>query len=117
MKFRAIYLILQASYAGYRVSYTYKELAAAYALAGKLEDAKIALAEALGLSPNLTINGWREQIPNRLCLKASARRGYRRGDCAFGGMRHDARSLSGTDEKLTSSRAFLRSVAKTAPNE
>jgi tetratricopeptide (TPR) repeat protein len=51
----AIDLIRQAIDAGYRVSYTYKELAAAYALAGKADDAKIALAEALRLSPNLTI--------------------------------------------------------------
>jgi adenylate cyclase len=51
----AIDLIRQAIEAGYRVSYTYKELAAAYALAGKLDDAKIALAEALRLSPKLTI--------------------------------------------------------------
>ena len=39
----------------YRVSYTYRELAAAYALAGKMEDAKTALAEALRLDPTLTI--------------------------------------------------------------
>src|SRR6185503_10087378 len=51
----AIDLIRQSIDAGYRVSYTYKELAAAYALAGKADDAKIALAEALRLSPKLTI--------------------------------------------------------------
>ena len=51
----AIDLIHQSIDAGYRVSYTYRELAAAYALAGKMEDAKTALAEALRLDPTLTI--------------------------------------------------------------
>jgi adenylate cyclase len=51
----AIDLIRQSIDAGYRVSYTYKELAAAYALAGKMDEARTALAEALRLSPKLTI--------------------------------------------------------------
>ena len=51
----AIELIRQSIDAGYRVSYTYKELAAAYALAGKMDEARTALAEALRLSPKLTI--------------------------------------------------------------
>jgi tetratricopeptide (TPR) repeat protein len=51
----AIDLIHKAIDAGYHASYPYKELAAAYALAGKMDDAKIALAEALRLSPNLTV--------------------------------------------------------------
>jgi tetratricopeptide (TPR) repeat protein len=51
----AIDLIHQSIDAGYRVSYTYRELAAAYALAGKMEDAKAALAEALRVDPTLTI--------------------------------------------------------------
>jgi tetratricopeptide (TPR) repeat protein len=51
----AIDLIRQSIDAGYRAMYTYKELAAAYALAGKMEDAKTALAEALRLDPTLTV--------------------------------------------------------------
>jgi len=51
----AIDLIHQSIDAGYRVSYTYRELAAAYALKGKMEDAKTALAEALRLDPTLTV--------------------------------------------------------------
>jgi tetratricopeptide (TPR) repeat protein len=51
----AIDLIRQAIDAGYRSSYPYRELAAAYALAGKAEDAKTALAEARRLSPTLTV--------------------------------------------------------------
>jgi adenylate cyclase len=41
--------------AGYRASYPYRELAAAYALAGKADDAKAALAEARRLTPTLTV--------------------------------------------------------------
>jgi adenylate cyclase len=51
----AIDLIHQSIDAGYRVSYTYRELAAAYELKGKMEDAKTALAEALRLDPTLTV--------------------------------------------------------------
>ncbi|MGO8833343.1 MAG: tetratricopeptide repeat protein, partial [Roseiarcus sp.] len=51
----AIDLVHQSIDAGYRVSYTYRELAAAYALKGKMEDAKTALAEALRLDPALTV--------------------------------------------------------------
>jgi adenylate cyclase len=51
----AIDLIRQSIDAGFRVSYTYKELAAAYALAGKMDEARTALAEALRLGPKLTI--------------------------------------------------------------
>ena len=55
----AIDLIHQSIDAGYRVSYTYRELAAAYALEGKMDDAKTALAEALRLSPKLTVKSGR----------------------------------------------------------
>ena len=51
----AIDLIHQAIDAGYRSSYPYRELAAAYALAGKADEAKTALAEALRFSPKLTV--------------------------------------------------------------
>jgi adenylate cyclase len=50
----AIDLIHRAIDAGYRTSYTYSRLAAAYALEDKMDDAKTALAEALRLSPKLT---------------------------------------------------------------
>ena len=45
----------QAIDSGYRSSYPYRELAAAYALEGKMDDAKTALAEALRFSPKLTV--------------------------------------------------------------
>jgi adenylate cyclase len=51
----AIDLIHQAIDAGFRTNMPYRELAAAYALAGKADDAKTALAEALRLSPKLTV--------------------------------------------------------------
>jgi len=51
----AIDLIHRAIDDGYRQSYAYRELAAAYALAGKMDEAKTALAEALRLNPTLTV--------------------------------------------------------------
>jgi len=51
----AIELIHRAIDAGYRQSYPYRELAAAYALDGKADDANTALAEARRLSPQLTV--------------------------------------------------------------
>jgi adenylate cyclase len=42
---------------GYRVLFVYSYMAAAYALAGKMDEAKSALAEARRLNPNLTIKG------------------------------------------------------------
>lgn len=51
----AIDQLHQAIDAGYRSSYPYSQLAAAYALAGKTQDAGGALAEALKFSPDLTI--------------------------------------------------------------
>jgi adenylate cyclase len=71
----AIDLIRQSIDAGYRVSYTYKELAAAYALAGKPEDAKIALAEALRLSPNLTIKWVARTNPQPIVLEGLRKAG------------------------------------------
>jgi len=52
----AIELIQQAIEAGLRTSLPYRELAAAYALVGKMDEAKTALAEALRFSPKLTVN-------------------------------------------------------------
>ena len=43
--------------AGYPVFYAYSNLAAAYALAGKMDEAKTALAEARRLNPNSRSNG------------------------------------------------------------
>ena len=51
----AIDLLHQAIDAGYRSAFPYRELAAAYALEGKMDDAKTALAEALRQSPKLTV--------------------------------------------------------------
>jgi adenylate cyclase len=45
--------------AGWRAYQPYRGLAAAYALAGKMEEAKIALAEARGLNPLLTLK-WQQ---------------------------------------------------------
>jgi len=50
--------------AGYRVFLSYSMLAIAYALDGKLEEAKAALAEARRLNPKLTIKLMRERYPD-----------------------------------------------------
>lgn len=51
----AIHQLQSAIDSGFRTSYPYRELAAAYALVGKTEEAKTALAEALKFSPGLSI--------------------------------------------------------------
>jgi adenylate cyclase len=43
---------------GYRVLFVYSYMSAAYALAGQMDEAKSALAEARRLYPNLTIKEW-----------------------------------------------------------
>jgi adenylate cyclase len=50
--------------AGYRVFLSYSMLAIAYALDGKLEQAKTALAEARRLNPKLTMKLMRERYPD-----------------------------------------------------
>ena len=50
--------------AGYRQFVPYAMLAAAYALNGKMDDAKSALAEARRLNPNLTVKWFIEHSPN-----------------------------------------------------
>ena len=45
--------------AGYRSFYIYANLAAAYALEGKMDEAKSALAEARRLNPSLTVKWYR----------------------------------------------------------
>jgi adenylate cyclase len=71
----AIDLIRQAIDAGFRNSYAYKSLAAAYALAGKMDDAKTALAEALRQSPNLTIKWVARTNPNPVVLEGLRKAG------------------------------------------
>jgi adenylate cyclase len=64
----AIDQIHQAIDAGYRSSYPYRELAAAYALVGKADDAKTALAEALRVSPKLTVRSVARTNPLPIAL-------------------------------------------------
>src|SRR5260370_35580985 len=49
---------------GYRTFFAYTNLAAAYAHAGKMDEAKAALAEARRLNPNLTAKWMIEHTPN-----------------------------------------------------
>ena len=49
---------------GYRPFYAYTNLAAAYAHAGKMDEAKAALAEARRLNPAITIKWLKEHTPN-----------------------------------------------------
>jgi len=50
--------------AGDRTSGSYLELAAAYALSGKMDEAKAALAEARRINPDLTLKWMIERWPN-----------------------------------------------------
>ena len=49
---------------GYRAFYAYSNLAAAYAHAGKMDEAKTALSEARRVNPNLTVKWMSEHMPN-----------------------------------------------------
>ena len=71
----AIDLIHQAIDAGYRSSYPYRELAAAYALEGKMDDAKTALAEALRFSPKLTVKSVARTNPFPVALEGLRKAG------------------------------------------
>jgi adenylate cyclase len=62
---------------GFRTSYTYRGLAAAYALAGKTEEAKTALAEALKFSPNLTIKSVERTNPVPVVLEGLRKAGLK----------------------------------------
>jgi adenylate cyclase len=53
-----------ATDAGYRRFFVYTNLAAAYALEGKMDEAKTALAEALHLNPKLTVKWMIAHTPN-----------------------------------------------------
>jgi adenylate cyclase len=64
----AINQLHQAIDAGYRTSFPYRMLAAAYALEGKTDDAKTALAEALRFSPKLTVKSVARTNPNPVVL-------------------------------------------------
>jgi tetratricopeptide (TPR) repeat protein len=48
---------------GHRPYYAYTNLAAAYAHAGKLDEAKVALAEARRVNPAITVNWLKEHTP------------------------------------------------------
>ena len=50
--------------ASYRVFFAYSNLAAAYALEGKMDEAKTALAEARRIFPNLTVKWMIAHTPN-----------------------------------------------------
>ena len=71
----AIDQIHQAIDAGYLSSYPYRELAAAYALVGKADDAKTALAEALRFSPKLTVKSVARTNPLPVVLEGLRKAG------------------------------------------
>ena len=56
--------IARRSTSGYRAFFVYTNLAAAYAHAGKMDEAKAALAEARRLNPKLTVKWMIEHTPN-----------------------------------------------------
>jgi adenylate cyclase len=53
-----------ATDSGYRPFFVYTNLAAVYALEGKMEEAKSALAEARRLNPAITVKWMKEHTPN-----------------------------------------------------
>ena len=68
--------------AGYRVYFAYSNLAAAYALEGKMDEAKTALAEARRIFPKLTVKWMIAHTPNLPhCVRRLAQGG------AAGGMK------------------------------
>lgn len=73
----AIQLLQRAIDAGFRTSFSYRELAAAYALAGKTEEAETALAEALKFSPNLTIKSVERTNPVPVVLEGLRKAGLK----------------------------------------
>lgn len=73
----AIQLLQLAIDAGFRTSYSYRELAAAYALAGKTEEAKTALTEALKFSPGLTIKSAERTNPIPVVLDGLRKAGLK----------------------------------------
>ena len=73
----AIQQLQRAIDSGFRTSFSYRELAAAYALVGKTEEAKIALAEALKFSPNLTIKSAARTNPVPVVLEGLRKAGLK----------------------------------------
>ena len=73
----AIHLLQSAIDSGFRTSYSYRELAAAYALAGKTEEAKTALAAALKFTPNLTIKSVERTNPVSIVLEGLRKAGLK----------------------------------------
>jgi adenylate cyclase len=73
----AIQQLQSAVDSGFRTSYSYRELAAAYALAGKTDEAKTALAEALKFSPNLTIKSVERTNPVPVVLEGLRKAGLK----------------------------------------
>ena len=73
----AIHQLQRAIDGGFRTSFSYRELAAAYALAGKTEKAKAALAEALKFSPNLTIKMVERTNPVSVVLEGLRKAGLK----------------------------------------
>jgi adenylate cyclase len=73
----AIQLVEGAIDSGFRTSYSYRELAAAYALAGKTEEAKTALAEALKFTPGLTIKSAERTNPVPIVLEGLRKAGLK----------------------------------------
>jgi tetratricopeptide (TPR) repeat protein len=66
---------------GFRPFFVYNDLAAAYALEGKMDEAKTALAEARRLNPKLTVK-WLQAVAPNIPATACARRGCRRSEAS-----------------------------------
>jgi hypothetical protein len=60
-----------------RTSFSYRELAAAFALAGRTEDAKNALSEALKFTPKLTIKMVERTNPVPIVLEGLRKAGLK----------------------------------------
>jgi tetratricopeptide (TPR) repeat protein len=73
----AIDQLQRAIDSGFRTSYSYRELAAAYALSGKTEEAKTALAEALTFTPDLTIKSVERTNPVPAVLEGLRKAGLK----------------------------------------
>ncbi|MFN4142422.1 MAG: adenylate/guanylate cyclase domain-containing protein [Aestuariivirga sp.] len=73
----AIQQLQSAIDSGFRTSYPYRELAAAYALVGKTEEAKTALGEALKFTPNLSIQSVKRTNPVPAVLEGLRKAGLK----------------------------------------
>ena len=86
-----------ATDSGYRPFFAYTNLAAAYALEGKMDEAKSALAEARRLNPKLTVKWMMAHTPN---LAAGVRRPAQGG--AAGGVNRRATRRHSLGERMPS---------------